>query len=89
MTTPEEDKELGVKLSELIAIHRMMEHADYPIFWSVLSRHFCLDESVFTVDRPDLAVIFAAKRDGQRDVMNFIRNIRLAPTPAEDEEQPE
>lgn len=76
----------GVAPSELIAIHRCMMHPDWPIFRAVLERHFCMDESVFQRDtRGVVCPLLAAKRDGQRDVMNFLRNARLAPTPSEDE----
>lgn len=73
--------------SELIAIHRCMAHPDWPIFRAVLERMFCMDEAVFQRDATGrVDTHLAAKRDGQRDVMNFIRNARLAPTPSEDEE---
>lgn len=73
--------------SRLIAIHRLREHADWPVLWNLLMANFPLDDSIFVRSAGGgFDALDACKRDGQRDVMLFIRKIQALPTPAVSEE---
>lgn len=73
--------------SRLITIQRLMERPEWPVLWALLSANFPLDESVFTpLPSGNFDALQAAKRDGQRDVMLFIRKVKESPTPAETEQ---
>lgn len=72
----------------LIEIKRLMASEYWPAFWSLLKANFPLDEPVFHPDKQGrFDPLRAAKKDGQRDVMNFVRSMESMETPASDEEQ--
>lgn len=87
MTTDEQKQAAVLTPGRLISIKRLMDSEHWNDFWSLMKANFCLDEPVF---EPDKAGHFdplrAAKKDGQRDVMNFIRAITKMQTPSADEE---
>lgn len=75
--------------SRLIAIKRLAQHADWPVLWDLLKANFPLDESVFVLTSAGFDPYNAAKRDGQRDVLLFVRKTLELPTPASTEDATE
>lgn len=73
--------------SRLIAIHRLMKHDDWPVFFDLLKANFPLDDPVFVRSAVGaFDALDACKRDGQRDVLLFVRQVSSLPTPSETEE---
>lgn len=75
----------------LLALKRVASHPDWPAVWRLLCANFPLDESIFVNTRATgrMDYLDAAKRDGQRDVLLYIRKSLELPTPAEDEPEKE
>lgn len=86
MNPPLDNPNAFLTASRLMAVHRLMSLPEWEVFWKVLSANFPLDESVF-VRNPSGAFdpLDASKRDGQRDVLLFIRKTQQLPTPSADE----